>query len=395
MALTSPGVQVSVIDESFYTPSEPGTTPMIFVASASNKANAGGTGTAQGTLKANAGKPFLLTSQRDLADTFGDPVFQIDSNNNPIHGSELNEYGLQAAYSLLGVSNRAFVVRADVDLNELAASATAPAADPTDGTYWLDTDDSLYGIQQWNGEAITTTGGQQFTNKVPLVITDSTQTESGSLVANGYAGQRPKDTVGAIGDYAVVATSTLNRIYYRNSNGAWVLVGSDAWTKSWATVKGSKSNPTFAAPRNITINGTTVAIGSSDTVSDVVTTINGLLIQGVTAAVVDTRLEIYSDGSGSASQDSTLAGDILIGGDADGLTELGITAGTYFPISYSTTYKCSRMENSGYISHPTGSVWIKTTEPNAGAKLNVKEWSDPTKFGTKLNPMYDTNAAAL
>ena len=106
---------------------------------------------------------------------------------------------------MLGVSNRAFVVRADVDLNELAASATAPAADPTDGTYWLDTDDSLYGIQQWNGEAITTTGGQQFTNKVPLVITDYTQTESGSLVANGYACQRPKDTVGAIGDYAVVA----------------------------------------------------------------------------------------------------------------------------------------------------------------------------------------------
>ena len=49
----------------------------------------------------------------------------------------------------------------------LAASATAPAADPKDGTYWFDTDDSLYGIQQWNGEAITTTGGQQFTNKVP------------------------------------------------------------------------------------------------------------------------------------------------------------------------------------------------------------------------------------
>ena len=34
MALTSPGVQVSVIDESFYTPAEPGTVPMIFVATA-------------------------------------------------------------------------------------------------------------------------------------------------------------------------------------------------------------------------------------------------------------------------------------------------------------------------------------------------------------------------
>ena len=51
MALTSPGVQVSVIDESFYTPAEPGTVPMVFVASASNKQNAAGTGTAQGTLK--------------------------------------------------------------------------------------------------------------------------------------------------------------------------------------------------------------------------------------------------------------------------------------------------------------------------------------------------------
>ena len=61
MALTSPGVQVSVIDESFYTPAEPGTVPMIFVASKSNKTNAAGTGTAQGTLKANAGKPYLLT----------------------------------------------------------------------------------------------------------------------------------------------------------------------------------------------------------------------------------------------------------------------------------------------------------------------------------------------
>ena len=398
MALTSPGVQVSVIDESFYTPSEPGTTPMIFVASASNKANAGGTGTAQGTLKSTAGKPYLLTSQRDLADTFGDPIFQIDSNNNPIHGSELNEYGLQAAYSLLGVSNRAYVVRADVDLNELKASATAPAADPKDGTYWFDTDDSLYGIQQWNGEAITTTGGQQFTNKVPYVITDATETEDGSLVVNGYEGKKPKSTVGAIGDYAVVATSTLNRIYYRNKNGVWVLVGSDAWTKSWATVKGTKSNPTFASSRNITINGAQVAISSSDTVTNVVSTINGMMIQGVTAAVVDTRLEIYSDGLGSASQDSTLAGDILIGGDADGLTELGITAGTYFPPALAIDPHTSVPEwktNDTY-TRPSGSVWIKTTEPNAGAKLNVKEWSDSAKTWNKIvSPMYASNATAL
>ena len=139
MALVSPGVEVNVIDESFYTPAAAGTVPMIFVATASNKTKSSGTGTAVGTIKANAGKPYLLTSQRDLADTFGDPLFQIDSNNNPIHAGELNEYGLQAAYSLLGVSNRAWVVRADIDLGELAPTATAPSSNPLAGTYWFDT----------------------------------------------------------------------------------------------------------------------------------------------------------------------------------------------------------------------------------------------------------------
>ena len=155
MALVSPGVQVSVIDESFYTPAEPGTTPMIFVVSATGKKNAAGDGTAQGTTKANAGKPFLLTSQRDLADTFGDPIFKTDSNNNPVHAGELNEYGLQAAYSYLGISNRAWVTRADIDLNELVGTATAPADNPAAGAYWFDTSTTKFGIQEWNGAAIT------------------------------------------------------------------------------------------------------------------------------------------------------------------------------------------------------------------------------------------------
>ena len=176
MALVSPGVQVSVIDESFYTPAEPGTTPIIFVATAENKTNGAGTGIAPGTLAANAGKVYLLTSQRDLVETFGDPVFKTDANNNPINGGEQNEYGLQAAYSYLGVSNRAFVVRADVDLNAINASATATADNPANGTYWLDTQSTSWGLFSWNSAAISTTGGQTFTNISPIVITDATQT---------------------------------------------------------------------------------------------------------------------------------------------------------------------------------------------------------------------------
>mgnify|MGYP007031247489 CR=1 FL=1 len=49
--LSSPGVSVSVIDESFYTPAEPGTVPLVVVATSQNKKNGAGTGTASGTTK--------------------------------------------------------------------------------------------------------------------------------------------------------------------------------------------------------------------------------------------------------------------------------------------------------------------------------------------------------
>jgi len=173
MALSSPGVQVSVTDESFYTPAEPGTVPLIIVATAENKTNGAGTGTAPGTTAANAGTVYLMTSQKDLVDTFGDPVFKTDSNNNPIHAGEQNEYGLQTAYSLLGVSNAAFIVRADVDLDELEAQTDAPGANPTNGQWWIDTQATTWGIQEWNGAAATVAGGQKFTYKVPLVLTDA------------------------------------------------------------------------------------------------------------------------------------------------------------------------------------------------------------------------------
>jgi hypothetical protein len=235
MALSSPGVEVKVIDESFYTPAEPGTVPLIVVASAENKSNGSGDGTAPGTIKANADQVYLITSQKDLVDTFGDPVFKTDTNNNPIHAGEQNEYGLQAAYSLLGVSNRAYVIRADLDLNQLNASANPPAADPRNGTYWLDTDNTSWGIFEWDASPAVD-GGQVFTNKVPLVITDSTKINTGT--------GGPAASVGKNGSYAIVTVDTdpdtadltyshPMTLWYRNNNGLWVEVGSPEWDASW------------------------------------------------------------------------------------------------------------------------------------------------------------------
>jgi hypothetical protein len=167
MALTSPGVEVSVINESFYVPSDAGTTPLFIVASSQDKTNGAGDGTAAGTTTANANTAYLISSQRELTETFGDPKFYTDASGNSLHGYELNEWGLQAAYSFLGVANRAYVLRANVDTNGLIGSASAPTAAPTDGTYWFDLASSTYGIFEWSAT------NQVFTTITPILITST------------------------------------------------------------------------------------------------------------------------------------------------------------------------------------------------------------------------------
>ena len=262
--LSSPGVSVTVVDESFYTPGAPGTVPLIVVASAANKMNSAGTGIAPGTTPANAGKVWLLTSQMDLGNTFGIPYFQTDAENNPVNAGELNEYGLQAAYSFLGVSNRAYVVRADVDTSQLHARADAPTGLPADGTFWLDIADSNFGVFEWDADAATATNGQSFQHQAVSVITDS------SLVNDSGA---PINSYGQIGAYALVATSTTNTLWFKKyatdgilAAGKWVEVGSSQWKASWPAAPGGPGVGTlgYAAPTTFTgsISGTTLTVTS-------------------------------------------------------------------------------------------------------------------------------------
>jgi hypothetical protein len=397
MALVSPGVQVSVIDESFYTPAEPGTVPLIFIATQTNKPNPGGTGIAPGTLASNAGKVYLVSSQRELSETFGDALFYTDANNNPIHGGEQNEYGLQAAYSFLGVSNRAYVVRANLDLSALTASATETAGKPTNGAYWFDTNDSLYGVFEWNGNAANVTGGQTFVNKVPLVITDTTK-----VVNFSGANYTPKGSVGAIGDYAVVAVTNTNKLWYKNSAGTWVAVGSAQWKASFPFVTASIANPTLFANRVFGISLTADSSGATlyeivttgTTVAQLAADINAnsaLVADGVTASVTNGRLNLFYNGS---------EGDVveLFGDDAT-FAALGITQPRlYYPpsIQVSPHTQVPAFKTADVSPRPTGSIWVKTTTPNLGANWDVKRYSSDTDSWTKINsPIYATNHAAI
>ena len=386
MAIVSPGVQVSVIDESFYTPAEPGTVPMIFVATAQDKTSSTGTGTASGTTAANAGKVFLMTSQRELAETFGDPVFKTDTSNNPIHGGETNEFGLQAAYSYLGVANRAYVVRAGVDLGQLEASANAPAANPASGTYWFDTASSRYGIFEWNGSAATVTGGQSFTNKIPTVITSTTQLSSG-------LGSAPKTSVGSIGDYAITATDTNNDVYYKQYDGSWVAVGTANWVASRPTIAGGTPG-TITGGQNFTItinSAATTITASGTTVTDIASDISGAGVSGLSARVNGGKLDIHYNGS----NDSAV---IIADGTMTISTALGITAGTYYvpAVSVAPHTSVPAFKSGDPNSRPTGSLWFKTTDPNLGAKWSVKKFNGTTKLWEEVSaPLYASNESAL
>jgi hypothetical protein len=417
MALQSPGVQVTVIDESFYTPAEPGTTPLIVVATAQDKTNGAGTGTASATTKANAGKAFKLTSQRDLVDLFGVPFFEQTASSTPIHGSERNEYGLLAAYSLLGVSNAAFIVRADIDLDQLEAQADAPGANPTNGQWWIDTQATTWGIQEWNGQAASTAGGQKFSNKVPLVLTDA---DFPSKIETTNA---PKASVGQIGEYAVVfrtvegdgsfgAAEEYARMYYKSAGngglggsglgvvaGEWVLVGSNEWKASWPAIVSNTVSGAVAG--ELLINGSLVdATGS---IQDIAGRIVNAAIAGVTAQAVGNRLYIYGNGATETDGDSTLGDRINISNlTGTPLATLGITAGNYLsprlqqtPHTSVPAYK--RSENTNTVGGaPSGSVWIKTTEPNNGARWRAKQWSSATlSWVSSEAPIYATTSAAL
>lgn len=298
MALVSPGVEVTIIDQSQYLPAAPASVPLIFLATKQNKANGAGTGIAVGTTKANANKLYRITSQRDLVTYFGTPFFYKTTTGYSPPGYELNEYGLLAAYSVLGTTNLCYVVRADIDLATLVGRTGRPSGLPPDGTYWLNATTTTWGIMEFN----QSTG--KFTNKTPLFINsedDQINTTTGE----------PKSSIGNIGDYAISFVTDANNFtvaaqpntydtYWYKAGGdpsdafynTWVELGGSDWNKNWPTIQGSEVNPTVTVGDIFMLAGQYVEI-SGTSANDVAGDINALGIPFVTAKVVNDKLQIY------------------------------------------------------------------------------------------------------
>jgi hypothetical protein len=407
MTLLSPGVEVTIIDESQYIPAATNSVPYVLLATASNKISGAGVGIAAGTLAVNANKTYLITSQRDLSATYGVPFFYKTTAGTPINGYELNEYGLLAAYSALGVSNRCYVQRADIDLAELTATLVRPTGSPANGTYWLDTSTSEWGIFEWN---LTTSA---FTHQVPLVLTSTTEVESPTTV--------PLQSIGAIGNYAVVTislgTNTHNPGYYKRGGptasqttatalsdyyNTWVLIGSDEWKTAWPTTAGTSAPSSLTNGLSIVINGVSVSVGDSATANSVTglaSAINTAAIPGVYAAVIGGKLQLYAD-SQTVNNDSTDVGgaiDIDSASSTVLLSALGLGTGTYFaPTLFSgPSYSAPRWNTSGPTPEPTGSIWFKTNNVNLGASLKMKKYNSTLGvFVQQAVPIYSNGTSA-
>lgn len=112
--LVSPGVSVTVTNESYFIPVSASTVPLIFVATRAGKVQPNGFTPAVGTLEHSVVR--TVTSIAQSMQLYGVPSFRKDTSGNEYHGDARNEYGLLALNNFLGVANRAFVVRANIDL---------------------------------------------------------------------------------------------------------------------------------------------------------------------------------------------------------------------------------------------------------------------------------------
>ena len=339
MALVSPGVQVSVTDESAYGAAGNGTVPLIVVATRENKTDPTGSesdGIAKFTKATQAGNVISVTSQRELTQYFGNPTFTT-SGTAIVQGSETSEYGLLAAYSYLGQGSRAFIVRANIDLAELDSTTVQPTSTySTANTYWLDTDASKYGIHVYN----STSG--LWENKLPTVEVISTA-----------AGTAPAAAVVTGGYHVVISTLSNSIEYYKESGAAWVTAG--------ATLAPHYSVPVGPSNGDVWVKTTSPGNGVSIAISKFTTAWNPQSVVGVSDGSdnADITTFVPQDGaSATALTSSATAGGILLGEAVDQIDIL-VVSGAGAPSALASSILAQIAAPTATAT--TGQYWFDNT----------------------------------
>jgi hypothetical protein len=402
MALVSPGISVTINDQSQYVSSNVGSIPLVVLATAQDKTYNGAAAT--GTSKANAGQLQSFTSQRELVTAMGTPSFKTSSAGTPINGSELNEYGLLTAYSALGLSNQLYAIRADIDLNQLTGTSVRPNSTPADQTYWLNTASTEFGVYA----LASTTGGTAFAHQTPLFVTTPSQVYDDSNYSP-YNVPTPRPFVGQVGSYSFVmtdvngSTPSIIRLFYKTNVGynysastPWVQVGSTNWQYSTPVLRGTVPSGTGLAVNNtLTINGTTVTLSVTNTIAQLVSNINSAGIAGVKAAQDSSGNILFFVTSSAASTGGAADGKMIIAdGTGSPLAKCGVTlngTGTYYcpSLIYGNYAQQPAWFSTDSQPRPVGSVWFKTTSTGGGYSPVLQQWNAGTStWVPKTAPLF-------
>lgn len=197
--LVSPGVSVTVTDQSFFIPASAPTVPLFFIATRSGKTQPNGISSAVGTLEANVVR--TVTSRTQALELYGVPHFRNDISGNEFHGDARNEYGLLALHQFLDVGNRAFVVRADINLSD------DPRTFMSLGTPVLQPGSTVFtGLGTGTISNITGASGQV----EPQIITVTFQTATTFTVTGSIAGYVGAGAVGTAFNSTTVGFTVSN-----------------------------------------------------------------------------------------------------------------------------------------------------------------------------------------
>ena len=394
--LTSPGVSVSVSDESAYAGPGAGTIPFIMVATGQDKTDPTGSASdsiAPYTKSAKANTPLLVTSQRELTQNFGD-IFFRKSGTTPIVGDETSEYGLLAAYSFLGQGGSAYISRANINTTQLIPTTTTPTATyATANSMWIDTDASEYGINKWNATSST------WEKQTPTIEVNAAATDAHTLGASGYT----ITTSVVNGNFIVIVhldqDGNASLEYFYGVGGAWEELDSDGTLSSGETVTWAAhySAPSTPGAGDVWIKTTSPGNGldlkiykHSGTGSWTLTSVQGVtsaLGAGMSVTIGDF---IPQDGSSATALTSTtaVAGNFLA--DVDANTKALIIlqqvsdAGGVANLDAITAKKAQNAEPTGTAA--TGTHWFD----NSLTALDVYKVNGSNY--TTITPTYATTA---
>jgi hypothetical protein len=384
--LLSPGVEVTVVDESAYASPGIGTIPFLVLATRENKTDPTNTytdGIAPYTKSINANKVVRVSSQRELTQFFGNAIFET-RNNAVVEGSETSEYGLLAAYSYLGQGSSMFAIRADVDLGELEPVTSEPTGPLNAGTYWLDIDGSRWGIHEYNA----TTARWEY--KEPLAV----ELDDGSSLT----------TTVVNGEYLValeVGNDGVLVRYYKGVLGSWDILTNDnsTWDEHY-NMPSSPNDEDVWIKTTQPSNGLNLQILLSDSDGDFLNTSGGfntVLVEGV-SKTVNTSDYVRQDGTSSSNISFTTGAiqlTLTTAGAApitDQTIEIQIATASATVASITEDFIASNDEPTG--TPVDGTLWYDSTITDSLDLFKKNPSGSWTRVSDTNNITYSTEAPA-